>query len=157
MLLCFGSSSLAQTDSLKLYYQYDKMPPFTITTLPDSGKFTNKDLVKTKPTLIIFFSPDCEHCQKETQHLTDSIGLLKGAKILMVSAMEHSYNKIFYQDYKIAKYPSIILGREPTMQLGAYFKVHTLPTAYLYNKKGEYLKVYKGSIPVSEMAKNLYP
>jgi thiol-disulfide isomerase/thioredoxin len=150
-------TGVAQTDSTKLYYQYNKVPAFTITTLPDSGKFTQQDLVKVKPTLIIFFSPDCEHCQKETQQLTANMGLLKGAKILMVSAMEHSFNKKFYTDYTIAKYPNIILGREPTMQMGTYFKVHTLPTAFLYTTKGEFVQAFKGTIPVAEIAKILYP
>ena len=152
LCICLSKISLAQTDSTVLYYSFSNVPAFTITTVPDSTKFTKADLLKKKPNIIIFFSPDCEHCQKETQKLTAGIDLLKNPKIIMVSGMEYHFNKTFYEDYKIGDYPNIILGREPTFALGTYLKVHSLPTTYVYDKKGNFVKVFKGNIPVEEIA-----
>ena len=149
---CLFKMSAAQTDSTVLYYNLSNVPAFTITKVPDSTKFTKADLLKANPSIIIFFSPDCEHCQKETQKLTAGMELLKKPGIIMVSAMEHHFNKTFFEDYKIADYPNIILGREPTLALGTYLKVHSLPTTYVYDKKGNFIKVFKGNIPVEEIA-----
>jgi thiol-disulfide isomerase/thioredoxin len=38
------------------------IPDFTI-ELTNGSMFTTKDLSKSKPTIIIYFAPDCEHCQ----------------------------------------------------------------------------------------------
>ena len=157
LCICLFKTSLAQTDSTVLYYSFSSMPAFTITTIPDSAKFTKVDLIKKNPAIIIFFSPDCEHCQKETEKLTANIDLLKKSKILMISAMEYNFNKKFYDDYKIGDYPNIIIGREPTLLLGSYFKVHSLPGTYVYDKKGNFVKVFKGNIPVEEIALVLNP
>ena len=153
--VCLCKLVAAQTDSTVLYYSLKNVPAFTITKVPDSTKFTKVDLLKANPSIIIFFSPDCEHCQKETQKLTAGMDLLKKPKIIMVSAMEHHFNKTFFEDYKIADYPNIVMGREPTLLLGAYLKVQSLPTTFVYDKKGNFVKVFKGTIPVEEIAEIL--
>ena len=85
---------MAQADSTLSFLQFP-VPPFNIIKAPDSTRFTKSDLSKKKPTVIIIFSPDCEHCQHETKELTGHIDLFKKAQIVMASTMEYSYIKKF--------------------------------------------------------------
>ncbi len=158
IILCisFSKINLAQTDSMVLYYSFSSVPAFTITTVPDSTMFKKIDIKKKKETLIIFFSPDCEHCQNETKKMLADFELIKNMQIIMVSTMEHHYIKKFYEDFKIGDYPNIIMGREPTYQLGAYYKVQSLPTTFIYNKKGKFRKMFKGIIPVDQITEALH-
>ena len=62
------SQTNAQADSLAAYIRIGTIPSFTVYKAPDSSAFTNKDLKKGKPVLLMLFSPDCGHCQHQEHH-----------------------------------------------------------------------------------------
>lgn len=156
ILICFiCKAAIAQTDSSALYIQYPEIPPFSIMVAPDSTKFTKADLKKRKPALIIIFSPDCEHCQHETKDLLNNMELFKKLQIIMVSHLDFRSVKKFYVDYKIGDYPNITMGRDGAYMLGTFYKIHTFPTMFLYDKKGHFVKKFEGSIPVKKIAESL--
>lgn len=155
IFLIFAVSSWAQTDSTLLYLRFPSVPPFTITKVSDSTKFSKDDLAKKKATIIIIFSPDCEHCQHETRELTANIHLFKKAQIIMASPLEHKYLKKFYDEYKIADYPNIIMGRDPSYFFGTFFHVRSFPAIFIYDKKGNFLNAFDGSVPIQRIAEIL--
>jgi thiol-disulfide isomerase/thioredoxin len=150
--ICLAKISLAQSDSSLIYLRFPTLPPFSITKVPDSTRFTREDLARKKATLIFIFSPDCEHCQQETRALLDHINLFKKVQIIMASPLEHEHIQQFYELYKIDKYPNIIMGRDPTNFFGSFYKVVTYPSIFLYNKKGKFVKAFDGTVPVEKIA-----
>ena len=145
----------AQTDTTLLYLRFPTVPPFTITKVADSSKFSKADLSRKKATIIIIFSPDCEHCQHETRELTANIKLFKKAQIIMASPLEHAYLKKFYDEYNIASFPNIIMGRDPGYFFGTFYRVRSFPAIFVYDKKGNFVKEFDGSIPVEKIAEIL--
>ena len=101
------------------------------------------------------FSPDCEHCQKETRDLIANIGLFKKVQIVMASPISYPYIKKFYEEYEIALYPNIIMGRDPGYYLGTFYKIRSFPAIFLYNKKGDFVNSFDGSVPVEKIAEAL--
>lgn len=155
VLLFAAACSHAQTDSTLLYLRFPTVPPFTITKVTDSIRFTKADLSRKKATIIIIFSPDCEHCQHETKELTANIKLFKKAQIIMASPLEHQYLKKFYDDYNIASCPNIIMGRDPGYFFGTFYRIRSFPAIFVYNKKGNFVKEFDGSVPVKKIAEIL--
>ncbi len=155
LCVCLAKTGLAQEDSTPIYLRFPAVPPFSITKIADSTTFTKADLAKRKATLIIIFSPDCEHCQQETRALTANIRLFKKAQIIMASPLEHRFLKKFYDEYKIADHPNIIMGRDPTYFFGTFYKVRSFPAIFLYDKKGNFVKTFDGSVPVQKIAEFL--
>ncbi len=155
LLGCFFSPVLAQTDTSALYLRFPTIPPFKIIRVPDSTRFTKDDLSKKKPTLIMVFSPDCEHCQHMTKELVANIKLFKKAQIVMTSPLEFGYIKKFYEEYGIADCPVITMGRDPSYMLGTFYKVRSFPKIYLYDKKGNFVMSFEGSVPVERIAEAL--
>ena len=145
----------AQTDSLPVYKRFPVIPLFNIMTAPDSIKFGKADLKRKKPTVIMLFSPDCSHCQIVTKELLAHIDLFKNFQIIMTSSLDFSNIKKFYEDYKIADYPNITMGRDGTYYLGTFYKIRTFPTIFLYNKKGKFVQSFEGDIKVEEIANAL--
>ncbi len=70
----------------------------------------------------------------------------------MASVLEYEHLKKFYDEYKIADHPEIIMGRDPTYFLGTFYKVHSFPALFLYDKKGHFVKAFDGSVPVQQIA-----
>jgi thioredoxin-related protein len=154
-VLCFFFNGLSQSDSSLIYLRFPTIPAFSITKTPDSTVFTKKDLKKKKATVFFFFNPDCDHCHQETKNLIAKIELLKDVQIIMISIMEYQQIKKFYLDYKIADFPNITMARESTTLLPTFYKIHSIPDVYVYDKKGNFIKNFKGSVPVEEIAKLL--
>ncbi len=158
ILICciaVGNIAVSQQDSTAIYLRFPFVPAFSITKVSDSTSFTKYDLGKKKATLIFIFSPDCEHCQQETKALIENIKLFKKAQIIMASPLEHHILKKFYDEYRIADHPNIIMGRDPTYFFGTFYKIHSLPAIFLYDKKGHFIKAFDGTVPIREIAKFL--
>lgn len=101
------------------------------------------------------FSPDCDHCKHETKELLDNIELFKKVQIVMVAHLDFILIKEFYETFNIGYYPNITMGRDGAYFLGTFYKIHNYPTMFLYNKKGEFIKMFEGSIPVQKIAESL--
>ncbi len=158
--LIFSILSLAgkaQADSADIYRRFPTLPAFNITKIADSAKFTKDDLVKKRATIFILFNPFCDHCKHGTDDLKASIELFKDVQIVMASPVEFSYLKKFYDDYKIADYPNIIMGRDPSNYLGTFFNVQSIPAIFVYDKKGHFVKRFGSANTFSQIAEALKP
>lgn len=145
----------AQQDTSKLYLQFPDIPPFSITKVPDSSIFSKQDLKKKKPTLIMLFSPDCEHCQQQTNELKKDFKLLKNVQIIMVSFLNYNLIKKFYDEYNIINLPNVCMGRDGNYFLGTFYKPHIFPSMFLYNKKGKFVKNFEGNVSARQILENL--
>lgn len=152
---CISYLIMAQPDSTPIYLRFPTVPPFSITKVPDSSRFSKDDLLKKRSTLIFIFSPDCDHCRQKTRELTANIHLFKKAQVIMASPLEHRILKRFYEEFKIADHPNIILGRDPTNFFGTFYKIHSLPALFLYDKKGKFVKAFDSRIAVDAIAGHL--
>ena len=146
-LLFFGFSLFSQEDSTAPVYQrFPTIPQFTVYKAPDSTAFSRDDLQKRKPVVFMVFSPDCEHCQHETELLLADIKKFKGAQIVMVTYLPYDEMMAFYKHYDLAKYSEITVARDTKFFFPVFFKVRNLPSIYVYDKKGNFRKNFEGSI-----------
>jgi thioredoxin-related protein len=150
--ICVVFNALAQTDTNQVYYKSKVIPAFSLAKMPDSSVFVNANLQKDVPTVLIFFAPDCDHCQNATKEMTAKMDKLKNAQILMVSWMDVSFINKFYADYKLANYPNITVTKDPAYKLLQYYTVHSIPDVFVYDKNGKYLDHFMSKIPVEEIA-----
>ena len=155
LLTITSIAAVAQDDSTLLYKRFPIIPSFKLINVADSSIFTKDNLKKKKATIIMMFSPDCEHCQAETKELTAKIGLFKKAQIIMASPLDFNYLKEFYNEYKIADYPTITMGRDPIYFFGTFFKVRSFPSIFVYDKKGNLKNSFIGSTFVEDIAASL--
>lgn len=152
MALCLSFKiSNAQIEPTPLFIKQPVIPSFRLINVADSSIFTKDFLDKRKATILMVFSPDCEHCQQMTKEITANIKKFKKVQIVMTSPLPYDFIKKFYIDYKIAKYPIITLARDPTYFLGNFFKVRSFPSFFIYNKKGELVNWYNGETPLEKI------
>ena len=149
-------SAFSQKDStLPVYLRFPVIPQFTIYKAADSSAFTRSNLAKKKSTVFIIFSPDCEHCQRETDSLIKHINLFRNAQVVMTTYLAHDLMVKFYHDYKIANHREIIMGRDAKFFFPVFFKVTSLPAIYVYDKRGKFKKSFDGSVSMAKVAAEL--
>ena len=152
-LTLFCIKGFAQADNeMPVYLRFPTIPQFTVYKAPDSTAFSREDLKKKKEVLFMIFSPDCEHCQHETEELLANIKKFKNTQIVMITYLPYEEMMAFYKNYKIAGYPQITMARDTKFFFPVYFKVKNLPSIFLYDKKGDFKKSFEGSVKIDSIA-----
>ncbi len=156
LLLFVCVFAFSQADSTApVYLRFPTIPQFTVYKAPDSTSFSKNDLEKKKPVIFMIFSPDCEHCQHETEALLANMEKFKGAQIVMVTYLPYNEMIQFYKNYKIADYPQITMARDTKFFFPVFFKIRNLPSIFVYDKKGDFKKSFEGSVKIDAIAEQL--
>ena len=155
--ILFGNSLFAQkgTDSLPAYRSIPTIPPFKLMLVPDSTAFTKFDLKKKKATIIMLFSPDCDHCIHATQDLVEHYKLFKKVQIVMATSLSYNHIQKFYTDFNLATYPNIKVGLDNSYFLGSFYQIHSYPAIFIYDKKGKFKEMFEGSVKFEKIAGSL--
>lgn len=133
------------------YITTPTMPVFTVYKAPDSTVFTNDDVRKGRPTLLMIFSPDCGHCQHVATEITKNISHFKKDQILMFTWLPYNDMTAFYKNYHIADYPQITMAWDPKFFFLPYYHVTSYPKLIVYDRKGKYVKEFQGNIQVEDV------
>lgn len=148
-------AQVANVEDKPVYQRFPTIPQFTVFKAPDSTAFTRDDLAKRKATIFFIFSPDCGHCQHETEAILKNIKKFKDAQILMITHYPYLEMEAFYKNYKIANYPQITMARDTKFFFPVFFKVQNFPAIFVYNKKGQLQKNFEGSVKVEDIINEL--
>ncbi|HTE00927.1 MAG TPA: hypothetical protein VK668_16660 [Mucilaginibacter sp.] len=123
----------------------EKIPPFHILK-QDSTWFTPADLKKNRAVMIIYFAPDCSHCQHLMYEMKPKMKKFGNIQIVMVTFIEPSMLRAlkgFYRDFNLAKFPNITVGTEGrTYVVQKYYQVSTTPYIAIYDHKGKLVKAF---------------
>jgi thiol-disulfide isomerase/thioredoxin len=153
--LFFGAN--AQPDSTKLppYKRFPELPPIQILLSDSSTLFTKAQIPKNKPVLVMIFSPDCSHCQHETEEMIAHMDEMKNMEIIMITYHSISMMKDFVTNYGLAKYPNIVVGKDVYYITTGFFDIHNIPYLAMYDKNGKLIEGFEGSLPIPEVIKLL--
>jgi cytochrome oxidase Cu insertion factor (SCO1/SenC/PrrC family) len=128
------------------------IPPFKM--LQTNGRyFTSKDLDRKKPVVLVYFAPDCDHCQVLMQGIFKNIDAFKNVQLVLVTFKPASELALFERQYNTAKYANIKAGTEgTTFFLRYHYKLTNTPFTAIYNASGNLVCAYKNiNTPVSEI------
>ncbi|HEX4851743.1 MAG TPA: thioredoxin-like domain-containing protein [Puia sp.] len=127
------------------YLRFPTVPPFKILAVDSTTWITKDDLKKNRLTLIMFFSPECDHCKHQTQDMLAQFDKFKDIEIVMATYQPFDEMRTFYNYYRIADHPNIRMGRDEKYMLPPYYKMQSLPYLALYDKKGNYITHFEGN------------
>ena len=157
-LICIllGLQIFAQKHSDTLAaYKLAGIPFFKMTLLPDSVPFVNTQLEKKRQTIIMIFSPDCDHCIRSVKDLLAHADLFKKVQIILATPLSFPLTLKFYREYGMEKYENIKVGTLNDFALGNYFNMHSYPGIFLFNKKGRYKSEFKRETTWEKFAEKL--
>lgn len=122
----------------------------------DKTIFNAAELPKTKPVVLIYFDPDCDHCQKLMKELFLKIDAFNKAEIIMVTFKSVEEVAAFEKQHNTQKYPNIIVGTEGIgFYLRNYYGLMTMPFTALYDKKGNLNYSYRKETFVDDLINRL--
>lgn len=149
MVLAFlAQQAIAQPDT-PAYKRFPTVPPITILQA-DSTTLT-KDKLKHQPTIIMYFSPDCDHCKHQWEDMKKAMDKLKKYQIVMITHQPFDMMLDFYKSQQIASYSNIKMGQDTKFMLPPFYRMQSLPYMALYDKNGHLVTTFEGNVKVDKL------
>jgi AhpC/TSA family len=149
-IAAFSTKAQSPIDTIPAYQKNKAIPEFRL-LLTDSSWLSKKDLPQYDYTAIIYFSPECNHCQYEATEIVKKIDSLKNVLFIWASYRDFEDIKKFNYKYKLNQYPNMKVGRDPKYLIPSFYQVKFTPFVALYNNQKEFVKAWEMGVEMPEL------
>src|SRR5215207_5124778 len=144
--------SNAQQDSMQPpYKRFPTLPPFHILLSDSSSVYAKAQLPKKTPVLFMVFIPDCSHCQNEAEELVKRKNELKDLQVVMVTLQSLKDMNNFIDRYGLREIDDLVVGKDMYYLFPSFYDFRNLPFHALYNKKGDLVTIFEGSVGLDKV------
>jgi len=131
------------------YQKSPTIPQFHLLKADSATYLTRDDIKKHRPTLIMYFSPDCDHCKHQTEFILAENDKFRNIEIVMATYQPFDEMKDFITHYKLTDHPNIKVGRDDKFFFAPFYKIASLPYLALYDKDGNLITTFEGTHPAT--------
>ena len=157
LLFLFPFLLFAQHEENKSIYKGPvDLPDFAFRSAADSSAFTCTRLVKGKPVVVIFFDPDCDHCQQEATWISEQIEKFSKINLLFVSWGEMKPIRGFAEKYfsKVKITPGMInFTKDTQYKIDKWFGDSPVPSIHIYGSDWKHRQSFFNETGVEEILK----
>jgi thiol-disulfide isomerase/thioredoxin len=150
MICAVQGSAQSNPEDTAPYKKDHRLPAFTILQ-PDSTWFTKEQLPKYDYTVIVYFAPDCSHCQYEATEIVKNMDSLKNAFFVFVAYKSLEEIQAFSVKYGLNKFSNIRYGRDSKYYIPSFYQVKFTPFVAVYDRKGMFVKEYEKGVEAREL------
>jgi protein-disulfide isomerase len=154
LIMLSGCLAKAQNpvDTTPQFLKTKTVPSFKLLLMDSSTYFYKYQLKKNTPTIIVYFNPDCDHCQHDAKKIVDTIKAFKNAQFVFVSYAPFGEIKKFTITYKLNEQKNIKVGRDEKYFISVFFKVRFTPFVAVYDGLGNLVRVFEGGTTMKKLA-----
>ena len=127
------------------FIRFPTIPPIHLLKLDSSTYLSKDDIKKGHRTIVMYFSPDCEHCKHQTEAILENFKKFKDIEIVMATYQPFDEMKQFDAHYHITDHDNMFIGRDEKFVLPPFYKIRSLPYLALYDKKGKLITTFEGT------------
>ena len=130
--------------------QIKQRPEALLSTLPSFGMLLmdsttllkEEEIPMGKPIVLLYFRPDCPHCQKETQAFIDHSESLKHVQVYLLTNAPFEDIRTFYNHFQLANYKNFTVGKDYNHSFYNAFKPKVVPFLAVYDRNKKLVKIY---------------
>jgi len=136
----------------------ETIPQFSIVDF-DGEEFTNEDMSGRTGSYIVYFNPECGHCEIAFKKLNKEVEALDLKKVTFYAVAANTKEKtdIFFKEIapEVLKLKNLKILLDEDFVFAEAFQVGSYPTVYFYDKKGNFVSRYEGTENVLKPIKSL--
>jgi thiol-disulfide isomerase/thioredoxin len=156
-ILLLGAQQLLAQDNTPVrpdapYLTNKNIPAFSL-LLANGENFTQNNIPTSKYTIIIYFSPDCGHCQHEATEMVKNIDSLKHVYFVWAGSRSIPELKAFSEKYGFNALPNLVCGQDQQYSIPSYYQVKYTPFVAVYDNKKQFIKAYEMGVEIPELLK----
>ncbi|GAB3575252.1 hypothetical protein GCM10027578_39140 [Spirosoma luteolum] len=132
-----------------------------IQTLPNFVAYSfdrlkiNRTIVANRSAVLIYFDPDCDHCQREADELRRKAALLSSARVIMLSSAPVAALATFAKAHQLNSLPTVQVAHIDRKTAYETFGFASVPDVLIYHADGSLSKRFRGETSVEAIARNL--
>lgn len=157
LLLTTGGLLQAQEIGDALYTKDSSLQHFQVMLGADTAANTDvAALAKGKDLVLVYFSPDCGHCQEMAYLLSKKIEQFAGVQFVYTYFnFPASEAQKFAEKYGLADKANVAFAKDPEYSIPTFYRVEYTPTVAIYTKEGKLKQVLRTGITVDKIAEVL--
>lgn len=107
--------------------------------------------LKKQPTLVMFFSPTCDHCIHQMKEMNKQIDSFNKIQVVMATYRPMQELVDFIKEFGLEARPNFKCGRDEHYQLPSFFALRSMPFLALYDNKGMLITSFEGNVEVEKL------
>jgi peroxiredoxin len=145
---------IAKTNKGKIAKEMIKtLPNFSLKTINDT--VFRSDQIEAGPVLVLFFHPECEHCQYQLTTLFRNRAETPGIRVLLISNAEKEAIINFLKENNLLDYPGLIALVDETYSFRDFFGTEQVPATFIYDKQLKLVRYFQGEVRPETILKYL--
>lgn len=134
VVCCFSMRAFGQNRNV--------IPPFKM-RVTNGNIFTPQQLRKGVPVMLIYFSPECEHCQALTKQLSASMSRFHHKEIILMTYFPMAPVVEYDKAFGLSRNSNVHIGSEGyTFVVQKFYQVQKFPFVALFNSNGRLVKTF---------------
>lgn len=111
-----------------------------------------------KPTVIIYFNPECEHCQYEASEIGKQAEQFAKANMILITP-DDSVKRVeaFAAKYHLWEVDNLVVLFDRNHQFLKSFGTAVFPSIFIYGTDKKLVKTYKGEVKIEAIIGSLPP
>jgi thiol-disulfide isomerase/thioredoxin len=152
LTLCYlGYQTYQKKEAKKIFKEQIKhLPHASVFQWIEKQPSANKS-----PTIVLFFHPECEHCQYEADAIMKKQKEFEGINFWWISFADNTAIKAFSKKYGLENIPNSCVAHLSAEKITQTFGSNTIPHIFIYNKEQVLQKEFKGETKVEAILKYL--
>ncbi|MEI8279695.1 MAG: hypothetical protein WCG87_08005 [Bacteroidota bacterium] len=145
----FAQSSA--TDTIPPYKKHPTLPAFNILMMDSVKTFNTFNIKEGKSTILVMFSPECDHCQHFIDDMVKKMDSLSNVNIYLTTFMGLTSLKAFYDKMDLGKYKNVTVGKDQTFFFMDFYKTKFVPFVVVYDKHKKLVKSFEQTVRISDV------
>lgn len=126
------------------------LPDMRIRLLDQSDIYLKK---LTGKVVLVFFQPECDHCQREASDISQNITAFKNVTLYFITSDSAEKIERFANEYKLHDQVNVFFGNASTESVLKNFGPIATPSIYIYSAEQRLIKAFNGEVAISEVFK----
>ena len=104
--------------------------------------------------MMVYFSPDCDHCHQLMEEVLQSNGDFKNVQIILISNESIPQLKQFENSFELKRYKQVKVGTEGrTYLVQRYYDINRFPFIALFDRSGRELALFRDPPKMKQLCK----
>ena len=129
----------------------EPLPAFDLLLVDSTTHFNTANIPDGKPVVLMYFSPDCSHCQNETRDILDKMDSLENVRFYLITNDPSERLWVYDKMFKLYNYSNITLGRDYKYFFPGHFKNVVPPYMVVYDSDKFGRAVFSGDSSVNKI------
>ncbi len=147
-LLLLAACSPPKKDSPPLNNDVNELPAIPLTLISGERLMANS---LAGNTILIFYIPDCDHCQREAEAIHSQLDVFKNYSLYFITASGTEEIKRFAETYRLNGLPNVFFARTTVADVIREMGPIGTPSLYIYSREKRLIKKFDGETTVAEI------